>query len=130
LIYSDSEISTESDYDPQSETLAERLLALRDIVPPSTRNWVSSRVGFGFRLVTTAARFGSTFAWIVCTSALFVGVPWALCWAEEQNIIAMEQEYKMREMGGELLTAGTGQEPDTAERVSAALGKSDAKPSL
>jgi hypothetical protein len=46
----------------------------------------------------------------------------------------MEQEYKMREMGGELLTAGTGagtagEGGNTAEKVSAALGK-ETRPAL
>lgn len=40
----------------------------------------------------------------------------------------MEQEYNMRQQGSELLTAGT--EGSTADKVGAALGEGEAKPSL
>ena len=41
----------------------------------------------------------------------------------------MQQEYDMRQDGGELLTAG-GDAPTTAEKVGAALGEEKAKPAL
>lgn len=40
--------------------------------------------------------------WVISTSALILGVPWALAWAEEQQVLEMEKEMKMREMGGEV----------------------------
>lgn len=39
---------------------------------------------------------------MITTSALILGVPWALAWAEEQQVMEMEKEMKMREMGGEV----------------------------
>lgn len=126
----DSEISNESEYDPTEETLAERLYALRDIVPPTTRGWISSKVNTISSATWTALSFGGTSAWVITTSALFFGVPFALSFAEDQQLSAMEQEYNMRQQGGELLTAGT--EQSTADRVGAALGdgSQQAKPSL
>jgi len=56
-------------------------------------------------------------------------VPWALAWAEEQQLIAMEQEARMREMGGDVLTGGAAHEAgegNTADRVGAALGRDGA----
>ena len=47
-------------------------------------------------------------------------------------MVAMEQEQRMREMGGELLTGGEGSEKEggnTADRIGAALGQ-EAKPAL
>jgi import receptor subunit TOM22 len=38
----------------------------------------------------------------VSTSALLLGVPWALAFAEEQQMVEMEKEMRMREMGGEV----------------------------
>jgi hypothetical protein len=38
----------------------------------------------------------------VSTSALLLGVPWALAYVEEQQVVEMEKEMKMREMGGEV----------------------------
>jgi len=45
---------------------------------------------------------GGKTLWVVSTSALLLGVPWALAFAEEQQMVEMEKEYKMREMGGEV----------------------------
>lgn len=49
-----------------------------------------------------------------------LGVPFALCVTEEQQMMAMENEYKMREMGSEALTEGGA---GTADKVGAALGE-------
>lgn len=128
----DSEISTDSDFDPSRESLAERLYALKDIIPPTTRGWFYGKYQFGNRVIRTSLVFLGRAAWTISVSALLVGIPFALSWAEEQNIIAMEQEQRMREMGSELLTAGTGEkrEGDTAAQVGAALGGTGARPAL
>ena len=127
-VVADSEISNESDYDPTNETLAERLYALRDIIPPTTRGWVSGHVGNISSKAWSVLSFSGKGAWVITTSALFFGVPFALSFAEDQQLTAMEQEYNMRQQGGELLTAGA--EQGTAERVGAALGDNAAKPAL
>lgn len=126
----DSEISNESDYDPSEETLAERLYALRDIIPPTARGWVSGKVNAITSATWTALSFGGKSAWVITTSALFFGVPFALSFAEDQQLSAMEQEYNMRQQGGELLTAGG--EQSTADMIGAAIGdgSQQAKPSL
>lgn len=124
----DSKISNESEFDPSSETLAERLYALRDIIPPTTRGWVSSRVTSFSSKTWTVLSFGGKSAWVITTSALFFGVPFALSFAEDQQLTAMEQEYNMRQTGSELLTAGS--EPGTAEKVGAAIGENKTKPAL
>ncbi|KAI2642718.1 mitochondrial outer membrane translocase complex, subunit Tom22 [Xylaria nigripes] len=125
----DSEISEESDYDPRDETLAERLYALRDIVPPQTRGYISSTVSTATNAVKSALSFSGKTIWVISSSALLLGIPWALAWAEEQQVLEMEKEMKMREMGGELLTAGTRDNASTAQQVGAALG-SETKPAL
>lgn len=72
--------------------------------------------------------FGGKGAWVITTSALFFGVPFALSFAEDQQLTAMEQEYNMRQTGSELLTAGGDQ--NTADRVGAAIGEGKAQPAL
>lgn len=124
----DSEISNESDYDPINETLGERLYALRDIIPPTTRGWISSRANSIGNAAWSVLSFSGKGAWVLTTSALFFGVPFALSVVEDQQLAAMEQEYNMRQQGSELLTAGTDQ--NTAERVGAALGETQTKPAL
>ncbi|KAK7960670.1 hypothetical protein PG996_011314 [Apiospora saccharicola] len=127
----DSEISNESDYDPIDESFTERLYALRDIVPPHTRSSIANTVTATTDAVKSVLSFSGKTMWVLASSALVLGVPWALAWAEEQQVMEMEKEMKMREMGGEILTAGApGQGGSaTAEQVGAALGR-DAKPAL
>ena len=72
--------------------------------------------------------FGGKGAWVITTSALFFGVPFALSFAEDQQLTAMEQEYNMRQTGSELLTAGSDQ--NTADKVGAAIGDGQARPAL
>lgn len=91
-------------------------------MPPTTRGWVWHKVAAVSHAARVALFFCGRAAWTVSVSALLVSVPWALAWSEEQNLLAMEQEQRMREMGGELLTAPGGGE-NTADAVSAALGR-------
>lgn len=128
LTFLDSEISNESDFDPTEETFTERLYALRDIVPPTTRGWISDRVSQFSSSAWSALSFSGKGAWVITTSALFYGVPFALSFAEDQQLTAMEQEYNMRQAGGEMLTGGV--EQGTAEKVGAAIGDGQAKPAL
>lgn len=136
LLPLDSEISNDSDYDPRSETLTERLWALRDIVPPTTRSWFFGKYQTTKRIVTGVLFFAGRSAWSISVSALLIGVPFALCWAEEQQMIAMEQEMRQREQGQDLLTAGgAGGEggASTADMLGVALEKDgavQAKPAL
>ena len=44
--------------------------------------------------------------WVVSASALMVGVPWMLSYAEETQIQEMERENRMREGTGEVLAPG------------------------
>jgi len=45
---------------------------------------------------------GGKALFVLSTSALLLGVPWALAFAEEQQVIEMEKEMRMREMGSEV----------------------------
>ncbi|KAH8782812.1 mitochondrial import receptor subunit tom22 [Diaporthe sp. PMI_573] len=119
----DSEISNDSDYDPAQESLAERISALRDIIPPTTRSWFWEKYQATHRVVKGVIFFAGRSMWSISVSALLIGVPFALCWAEEQQVIAMEQEARMREMGADVLTAGGGEGGSTADLVGQHLGK-------
>ncbi|KAI0400369.1 mitochondrial outer membrane translocase complex, subunit Tom22 [Xylaria palmicola] len=125
----DSEISDESEYDPTDETLAERLYALRDMVPPQTRGYIANTVSTATNAVKSVLSFGGKSLWVISSSALLLGIPWALAWSEEQQVLEMEKEMKMREMGGDLLTAGTQDANSTAQQIGAALGQ-EAKAAL
>lgn len=87
---------------PEKETLADRLFALRDIIPPTTRSYISGKVDATTSWVKSGLLFSGKTFWVVSTSALLLGVPWALAFAEEQQMVEMEKEMRMREMGGEV----------------------------
>jgi import receptor subunit TOM22 len=99
----DSEISSDDDDTPPiEETLTDRLLALRDIIPPTTRSYISSAVSTTTSYVKSGLGFSGKALFVLSTSALMLGVPWALAFAEEQQMVEMEKEMRMREMGGEV----------------------------
>jgi mitochondrial import receptor subunit TOM22 len=52
---------------------------------------------------------GGKTLWVVSTSALLLGVPWALAFSEEQQVQEMEREMRMQQSANELLTQGAGQ---------------------
>jgi len=83
-------------------------------------------------VLKTTLLFCGRAAWTISVSALLVGIPYALAVADEQTHMAMEQEQRMREMGGNILTDGVedDKEGSTAERVGAALGRAEARPAL
>ncbi|KAF5879557.1 putative mitochondrial import receptor subunit tom22 protein [Botrytis fragariae] len=123
----DSEISSdEEDNVADEETFADRISALKDIVPASTRSFISSKVDATTSWIKSGLMFGGKTLFVVSTSALLLGVPWALAFVEEQQVVEMEKEMKMREMGGELLSSGT----DTAGQLNAQLGAQQGKPAL
>ncbi|KFY62719.1 hypothetical protein V496_04434, partial [Pseudogymnoascus sp. VKM F-4515 (FW-2607)] len=100
------------------ESLAERLIALRDIIPPTTRTTISNIFNTTSSYVATTLGFGGKAIFVLSTSALLLGVPWALAFAEEQQIADMENEMRAREAGSELLSSPG----STAEQLSAQLG--------
>jgi import receptor subunit TOM22 len=99
----DSEISSDDEDLPTlDETLAERLLALRDIVPPTTRTAIASVVSTTSGYISSTLSFSGKALFVLSTSALMLGVPWALAFAEEQQVVDMENEMRAREMGSEV----------------------------
>jgi len=104
----DSEISEDESFVPftTGETLTDRVIALKDILPPSARRRLTS----GFESVKSYSwsglKLAGKSAWILSTSVLLVGVPYVLALVDEQQVVEMEKEQRMREMGQELLTPG------------------------
>ncbi|KAG9246089.1 mitochondrial outer membrane translocase complex, subunit Tom22 [Calycina marina] len=122
----ESEISTDDeDNIADGETFADRLLALRDIVPPTTRSFIYQKVDTTASWIKSGLVFSGKGLWVLSTSALLLGVPWALAFAEEQQMVEMEKEMKMRESGQELLSSG-----GTAAALNAQLSAAQVNPAL
>lgn len=94
---SDSEVSDIEDNDMLDESLFDRIAALKDIVPPTYRKSVSSAATTGYSWASKAINFSGKTLWVVSTSALLLGVPWALAFSEEQQVQEMEREMRMQQ---------------------------------
>ncbi|CZT13435.1 probable mitochondrial receptor complex chain MOM22 [Rhynchosporium graminicola] len=121
----DSEISSDDEENvADEETFADRLLALRDIVPPTTRSYIAAKVETATSWVKSGLSFSGKGLWVISTSALLLGVPFALAYAEEQQFIEMEKEMKMREAGEGLLSG------NAAANLNAQLGAPQSQQAL
>jgi hypothetical protein len=76
---------------PSDETLIERLLALQDMIPASTRRSFTSKTNTLTSWFKSGLSMGGKTLWVVSTSALLLGVPWALAYSEEQMIVEQER---------------------------------------
>ncbi|KAK8220183.1 mitochondrial import receptor subunit Tom22 [Zalaria obscura] len=106
---SESEVSSDDEELGPDESFADRIYALKDIVPPQQRRFLSSSLSTASSWLQTGFSFSGKTLWVVSTSALLLGVPWALAFAEEQQMQEMEREMKMQQSANELLTQGAGQ---------------------
>lgn len=81
------------------ESFYERLAALVDIVPPTTRQKISSRVSKTTGFLRSSGKLVGNLVWIVTTSALLVGLPLALSLEDEAKIVAQEKELLAQQQG-------------------------------
>jgi mitochondrial import receptor subunit TOM22 len=96
----DSEISVTSDQDLQtSESLLDRVAALIDIIPPSTRGKISSTSSSIASFTGSALSFTGKGLWVVSTSVLLLGIPYALAFGQEQEIMEREREEGLMREG-------------------------------
>lgn len=83
------------------ETFYERLTALVDIVPPTTRHKISSRVSQTAGFFKSSGKLVGNLIWILTTSALLVGLPLALSLEDEAKIVAQEKELLAQQQGAQ-----------------------------
>ncbi|KAF2000886.1 mitochondrial import translocase, subunit Tom22 [Amniculicola lignicola CBS 123094] len=107
---SDSDNSSIASITPD-ETLYERILALQDIIPASYRRSVNSKVSTATSWVKSGLSMGGKTLWVISTSALLLGVPWALAYSEEQQMMEMDREMQMQQQANQFMTPGAGGAP-------------------
>lgn len=83
------------------ESFYERLTALVDIVPPTTRHKISTRFSKTASFFKTTGKVVGNIVWIVTTSALLVGLPLALSLEDEAKIVAQEKEMLAQQQGAQ-----------------------------
>jgi len=97
--FPDSEISDTEDLDTSlDESLYDRITALKDIVPPQTRAKLSSVAGTAMNAASNTFSYGGKGLWVICTSVLLLGLPYALAFQEEQM---MQEEERQRQLMSE-----------------------------
>ncbi|KAH6625296.1 mitochondrial outer membrane translocase complex, subunit Tom22 [Boeremia exigua] len=111
---SESDLESENSF-VADETLYERITALKDIVPASTRRSLQSKYDTVTSWTKSGLLFGGKTLWVISTSALLLGVPWALAYSEEQMIVEQERAEMMNQR---------------AQNEFMAPGANDAKPAL
>ncbi|KAL8857567.1 MAG: hypothetical protein Q9178_005895 [Gyalolechia marmorata] len=105
----DSSLSDDDDFPSSlapSETALDRIYALKDIIPPSTRRSIASTSSNVFSALKSTALFSGKSLYVISTGGLMVLVPFMMAMIEEQQIVEMEREQKAREMGSEIMSPG------------------------
>lgn len=83
----DVEEDEDDDFDID-ETLYERVVALKDIVPPQHRVFASKAASSLYDWASSGLSFGGRALYIITTSSLLLGVPCALSILSEQELDA------------------------------------------
>jgi import receptor subunit TOM22 len=97
-----SEVSFDDDEDdfyPASETLYERIIALKDILPPQTRSSLAAQYSVVKSWSWWSVQGAGSLAWWISTSALLVGLPLALAIEDEGRVVQQEREMQMQSAG-------------------------------
>ncbi|TKY85064.1 hypothetical protein EX895_006144 [Sporisorium graminicola] len=106
----ESDFSDDSDVSERGlalreESIWERLSALRDIIPPSTRRSIASTFNTTTSYAFTGSLLAGKLVWVVTTSALLVGLPFALAVEDESRIVAQEKEMMAQQQGAQHMLA-------------------------
>jgi mitochondrial import receptor subunit TOM22 len=83
------------------ETLFDRILALKDIVPPTTRHTISSRISKTASIFKRGSKLVGNVIWVLTTSTLLVGLPLALILEDESKAVAQEKEMLEQQQGAQ-----------------------------
>lgn len=106
VVDDEDEYETDSDSDDEfdeNETLYDRVIALKDIVPPKQRTQISDIVSRVYNTIYSGVSKTGNITWIVTTSALLLGVPLSLSILAEQQLMELEKEFKLQQGDNDIL---------------------------
>lgn len=83
------------------ESLFDRVAALVDIVPPTTRHSIASKVSKTASVFKKTSKVVGNLVWIVTTSALLVVLPLALALEDDAKLAAQEREMLEQQQGAQ-----------------------------
>ncbi|KDR82719.1 hypothetical protein GALMADRAFT_238220 [Galerina marginata CBS 339.88] len=102
--------SVESDASVE-ESFIDRVVALKDIVPPTTRHNIVTRISKAASFVKNGSKIIGNIVWVVTTSALLVGLPLALVVEDEAKAVAQEKELYEQHQGTQQMLGPPGLDP-------------------
>ncbi|KAF6755297.1 mitochondrial import receptor subunit Tom22-domain-containing protein [Ephemerocybe angulata] len=85
------------EFDDNRESIYNRLAALIDIIPPTTRRLISFKISGAASVILRAGNKLKSVLWIISTSALLVVLPLAFVLEKEANSREIEIERDMME---------------------------------
>jgi import receptor subunit TOM22 len=92
--------SVESDVSVE-ESFFDRVAALKDIVPPTTRHSIATRVSKTASFVKRSGKLLGNVIWVVTTTTLLIGLPLALIIEDESKAEAQEREMLEQQQGAQ-----------------------------
>lgn len=107
----EEEFSSDDEDLYEDENIYERLIALKDIIPPQKRKTISVLYNGTVSLFSSVFSKSGNLLWAVTTSALLLGVPLSLSILAEQQLIEMEKSFDLQKDANDILAAGEGASP-------------------
>lgn len=104
---SDSESDFEDDFDIENETLVDRLLALKDIIPPENRTQLLNATETAKSYLSAALNRSGNLLWGLTSSALLLGVPLSLAILAETQLQEMEKEMSLQQSAQDVMAPGS-----------------------
>src|SRR6266576_329010 len=87
--------------DDLDESFFDRITALKDIVPPTTRHSIASNFTNTASWIKRSGKLVGNVVWILTTSALLVALPLALSLEDEAKLVAQEKEVMEQQQGAQ-----------------------------
>ena len=87
-------------YDPSNESYAERFYALKDMISPKTRATLATHANQGIAAAWVLKTWVGKSAWLVCTTAILMGLPLALS-VESEMVFAQQERMEREQLAGQ-----------------------------
>ena len=111
-----SDVSSEDegqDDSVQDETILDRIVALKDIIPAHQRDTLSRSISKAYSFGSMATFIGGKAIYILITSILMLGIPYALSLEEDKMISEQERQMQLQQGMSEVTTLLCGTVSDT-----------------
>jgi mitochondrial import receptor subunit TOM22 len=99
-----SEASQDEDIDIANETIFDRIIALKDMIPAERRHQISRFFSKSYQYGTMATFIGGKAAYILITSVLMIGIPYALSLDEDRMLAEQERQMQLQQGMSEVKT--------------------------